>query len=303
VLGCASWIFRDVAERDKQFAIELLANARPALTQASRGEIFMWLDDDKIIPFESISDEDLERIIQLFVTPDRLDEHFMHGFLARVAKRNPRQVLELAKARLEGAIAEDNWKYSPIGGLGSATESLNLLKHPDGAAMFRETLDWALPRATDYQFSYRFADLVVGVFGFAEPVFASNLEAWSAGGKSAHFAVVAAVLREAPNQFVFSEHAFVLRILRSARSVGKPAHRAASSSLFASALGGVRSGTPGQPFPADVEMKERAEQVLSILSEGDPAFGLYDDLRRHAEDGIERARAEGRAMDEEDADA
>jgi hypothetical protein len=301
VLGCASRIFREIAERDKQFAIEILTNANPALTRVSRGEIFMWLDDDKFIPFDSISDDDLGRIVQLFVSPDSLDEHFMHGFLVRVTKRNPRQVLELAKARLERAMAEDNWKYSPIGGLG--TESLNLLEHPDGAAMLRETLDWALPRANSYQFSHRFADLVVGVFGFSEPVFASTLEAWSAGGKAAHFAVIAAVLREAPNQFVFSGHAFVLRILRAARSVGKSAYRAVGSSLFASALGGVRSGTPGQPFPADVDMKERAEQVLASLSKADAAYALYDDMRRHAEGGIERALAEGRAMDDEDADA
>jgi len=133
VLRCASWIFRAVAERDKEFAIELLANANSARCTSVQRRDFMWLDDDKFIPFDSICDEDLERIIQLFATPDRLDDYFMHGFLARVAKRNPRQVLELAKARLERAVAEDNWKYSPIGGPGSATGSLNLLEHPDGA--------------------------------------------------------------------------------------------------------------------------------------------------------------------------
>ncbi|MEJ2444751.1 MAG: hypothetical protein P8Y42_15085, partial [Exilibacterium sp.] len=304
VLGCTLWIFREVAERDKQFAIELLANANPALAHASKGKIFRWLDGDKLIPFDSISDEDLERIIQqLFITPDRLDEYFMREFLMRTARRNPRQVLELVKSRLDRAIAEDDWNYSPIGGLDNAAQSLNFLQYPEGATMFRETLDWALPKATGYKFSYRFADLVAGVFGFAEPVFTSTLEFWSVGGNDRHFAVLAAVLREAPNQFVFSEHAFVVRILRTARCVGKSACRAVSSSLFSSAISGGRSGTPGEPYPADVDMKTCAEQVLGSLSKGDPAYALYDDMRRYAEDGIERALAEGRAMDEEDADA
>lgn len=305
VLATAAWVFREVAEREKRFAIEILAGANPALMQASRGEIFMWLDDDKFIPFDSIPDEDLSRIVQLLVIPDSLDDHFMREFLARVAKRDPRQVIELAKKRLDRAIAENNWKYSPFGGLGGgATESLNLLAHPDGPAMFRETLDWALPRAAvGYQFSYRFADLVTGVFGCSESSFAFTLEAWCASGGEAHYAVLAAVLREVPDSFIFSEHAFVLRILRAARAVGMAAQKSISSSLFASTLGGVRSGIPGKPFPIDLEMKARAEQMLASLSKADPAYSLYDDIRGDAEANIERSLAEGRIMDEEDADA
>lgn len=305
VLSTAPWIFREVAEKKKRFAIEILAGASPKLIQASRGEIFMWLDDDKFIPFDSIPAEDLTRIVELLAAPDSLDDHFVREFLTRVAKRDPRQVIELAKKRLDRAIADENWKYSPIGGLGGgdAAESLNLLAHPNGPAMFRETLDWALPwAAAGYQFSYRFAYLVTGVFGCSEPSFASTLEAWCVGGGETHYAVLAAVLRETPNSFVFSQHAFVLRILRAARAVGRAAQKSVSSSLFASACGGVRSGIPGQPFPTDLDMKERAEQMLASLAKSDPAFSLYDDIRGHAKESIGRSRREGLIMDEEDAD-
>lgn len=305
VLAAAAWVFREVAEKEKRFAIEILAGANPKLMQASRGEIFMWLDDDKFIPFDSIPDEDLTRIVELLAVPDSLDDHFLREFLARVAERDPRHVIELAKKRLDRAVADENWKYSPIGGLGGGTaESLNLLAHPQGPALFRETLDWALTRtAAGYQFSYRFADLVAGVFGYAESSLATTLEAWSAGGGEDHYAVLAAVLREAPNSFVFSEHAFVVRILRAARAVGRAAQKSISSSLFASALGGVRSGIPGQPFATDLNMKERAEQMLASLAKSAPAYGLYTDIRAHAEGEIERSRAEGRILEDEDADA
>ena len=305
VLAAAAWVFREVAEKEKRFAIEVLAGANPKLMQSSRGEVFMWLDDDKFIPFDLIPDEDLARIVELLAVPDSLDEHFVREFLARVAKRNPRHVIELAKKRLDQAVVGENWKYSPIGGLGGgAAESLNLLAHPDGPGLFRETLNWALTRTVaGYQFSYRFADLVTGVFGCSESSFASTLEAWSAGGGEGHYAVLAAVLREVPNSFVFNEHDFVVRILRAARGVGRAAQRSISSSLFASALGGGRSSIPGQPSPMDLDMKERAEQMLASLAKSDPAHGLYTDIRAHAEAEIERSRAEGRILDEEDADA
>lgn len=305
VLATAARVFREVAQKEKRFAIELLANASPKLIQASRGEIFIWLDDDQFIPFDSIPNEDLTRIVELLTVPDSLDDHNLRGFLTRVAKRDPRQIIELAKKRLDQAVADENWNYSPIVGPGGdPAESLNLLAHPDAPMMFRETLDWALPRvAAGYQFSYRFADLVTGVFGCSEPSFTSTLETWCIGGGETHYVVLAAVLRETPNSFVFSQHAFVLRILSAARALGRSVQKAVSSSLFASALGGVRSGIPGQPFPIDLDMKERAEQILASLAKSDPAFSLYEDIRRHAEESIGRSRREGLIMDEEDADS
>lgn len=297
-----SEIFREVAQKDKHLAIELLTNANPALAQDPRGGVFMWLRNDRLIPFDSISDENLKRIIQLLLTPDRLDEHWMLQFLARVAKRNPRQVLKLAKTRLERAIAENNWEYKPIGGRWDTTKSLNLLEHREGAAMFRETLDWALSKPTNYLFLHRFAELVAEVFGFTESVFTSVLETWIAGGNAAHFAIVAAVLLKAPRLFVFNEHEFVLRILRAARSVGTSAHRGVSSSLYGTAVSGIRSGAPGEPFPEDIDMKKRAEEMLASISQANPAYELYDDIRHFAQDNIERQLAEGRAMDEEEAD-
>lgn len=94
------------------------------------------------------------------------------------------------------------------------------------------------------------------------------------------------------------------RLARSASpALGKSVHRDLSSSLYAAAVSGVRSGTPGMPFPEDLRAKEQSEAVLASLSKADPAYELYEDLKKHAEHGIERSRAQGRAMDEEDADA
>lgn len=303
VLGCAPWIFREVAELSTEFAIDLLARANPALLQASRGDIFMWLDDDKLVPLDSISDEQLQRILALFESPERLDEHFVHGFLTRVSKRNPRLVVELAKRRLERAAKNDDWSMSPIGGISRHTPSLDVLAHEDGMTLLRGVLEWALPHVGRYPFAHHLADLVAGVFGFRHPVFTAVAEEWSAGGRAEHFKLIASVLREAPASFVFAEVEFVKRILKSARALGKSVHRDLSSSLYAAALSSVRSGTPGMPFPEDLRTREQSEAVLATLSKVDSAYGLYEDLKKHAEHGIERSLAEGRAMDEEDADA
>jgi len=301
VLGCAPWIFREVAQLSTELAVELLASANPALLEVSRGQVFMWLRDDKLVPLSSISDEQLQRILVLFESPARLDEHSVHGFLTCVSKRNPRLVVELAKRRLEKAAKSDDWSMSPIGGISQHTPSLDVLGHEDGAMLFRGVLEWALPHAGRYPFAHHLADLVAGVFGFRRSVFTSVVEEWSAGGRVEHLKLIAGVLREVPPSFVFAEVEFVRRMLKSARGLGRDVYRDLSSSFCAGALTGLRSGTPGEPFPEDLRMKEQAEAVLANLSKADPAYGLYVALKEHAEFGIERSKAQRMTLDEEDA--
>ena len=301
VLKSASWILREVAQKDKRLAIDLIAHGNSTLAQASDGEVFMWLDDDQYIPFDMINEENLECILQLLIIPNNLDNHFVRRFLARVTTRNPGQVFKLAKARLKRATTLNDWTYRSVGIDSEA--SFNFLELPEGGAMLHEVLDWALLKISDHHFMYQVTDMVVGLFGVASKAFAPALEAWGAGGTSAHFAVLAALLREVPDEFIFSEHTFISRILYVARTIGKDAYMEIFSSLHASALNGVRSGTLGQPFPRDVEMKERAEKLLASMSKTNPAYNLYKALLRSAINNIERSLAKGRAFDEEDADA
>jgi len=302
VLACTSWLFRDVAECDKRFAIDLLTNANPALATESRQSIFMWFDDDKLIPLDSLSEDELRQILQLFASSLRLDDHFVHAFLVRTAKRSPRLVVDLIKERLTQAVQRDDWRMEPIGGIAERQPCLDILDHPDGPVLLREVLDWALPRIDESRFAHHLSDLVLGVFGLQHSTCTSILEAWCADRKSERFKVLANVLREAPPLFVFEDSAFVARILKAARSLGASVYRGLGSSLFASAVSGVKGGAPGEPFPEDLRMKAQAEEVLATLSKADPAFALYDDIRKHAESNIERSLAEGRAMTEEDID-
>ena len=53
---------------------------------------------------------------------------------------------------------------------------------------------------------------------------------------------------------------------------------------FGSAIGGLRSGAPGEPMPRDLSMKEESEKILQSLPRFSPAFELYDALRKHAEE-------------------
>ena len=92
-------------------------------------------------------------------------------------------------------------------------------------------------------------------------------------------------------------------MLKAARSIGIKEHRDLSTAIFAASTSGMRSGTPGQPFEFDVQLKTMAEQRLAHLTKSDPTFELYRSLRDHASRDIKIQLEEGRIMDEMDADS
>lgn len=152
--------------------------------------------------------------------------------------------------------------------------------------MLRSTLDWALKYADNYRFAHRFANLVSGVFSIqGSPSFAV-LETWIEYEARAHFKLLGHVLRAAPTLLVFDEPAVVAHILKAARNHGKAVERDMSFALYVCAAHGMRSGRVGAPFPEDLALKDQAQKMLATISKAHPAFGLYDDLLKHAEGNI-----------------
>ena len=58
------------------------------------------------------------------------------------------------------------------------------------------------------------------------------------------------------------------------------------SSLASSALFGTRSGTPGQPMPQDVAIRDQASAVATQFAVGSPTYRFYDLLAKDAEASI-----------------
>lgn len=302
ILRHAAWIIQGVARHDTLLAIDLLSTANPALAQEARHDYFYWLADERAIPFAMIRDDQLERILDSLRPLERLEDHAVRAFLARVMNRAPQLVINLARARLEDAIAADDWGKHPLSTVLDGQTRLNLLSLPTGAAALRTLLDWGRERINDIRFSHRFADLVGGLCEPYDAACVATLEEWVAGGTADHFKVLTTVLREAGSSFVYGYGTFIGRALRAARGLNRKVHKDLSSALFDSAVGGHRSGAPGEPFEFDVRLKAHAEQKLALLSRGDPAYDLYDALRERAGQDIERQRAEGRQMDDEEAE-
>ncbi|WP_369676667.1 hypothetical protein, partial [Enterococcus faecium] len=76
----------------------------------------------------------------------RLDEYWTNDFLKKAIRRVPDSVIELAKTRIEGAIASGDWGMQPLGGVLGGGDALDLLSLPEGREILRGLLDWARGR-------------------------------------------------------------------------------------------------------------------------------------------------------------
>ena len=124
-------------------------------------------------------------------------------------------------------------------------------------------------------FDYPSRELFETLFGSYDGEVIQQLDSWSAAADKNEMRLIANVLEEAPPDFVFNQAAFVSTLLERAKRHDKDTLQRVSSALFGSAIGGIRQGVPGEPFPRDLKMKASAESVLRSLSRFSPAYELY----------------------------
>jgi transcriptional regulator with XRE-family HTH domain len=301
VLRYVPHITREIARTNATVAIDLLVGGNPVAALQVGDEYFMWLADENTIPFALIKEEQLARLVKALASTKSLDGHWISAFLKKAMQRSPHLVVDLAKARIEFAVANDNWEIEPLDSGYRHGASLHLLNHADGATTLRALLDWALVRVQNGLFAYRFGQLVDGLCGPYDSAFVAVLESWlTSGGTTNHVRVAATVLRDAHEDLIFTHSDFVERALSVARRFGADAHRAMSSAIFAATVSGGRAGVPGEPFPADLRLLDYAEQKLAATGKHGPTYELFSELAAHAKSGIERQRREKAALDAEE---
>jgi transcriptional regulator with XRE-family HTH domain len=300
VLDYASRAARQVARSDRSLAVSLSCSVDLVAAGRASHHLFMWLSHGDTIPRALIGGEHWQLLLNNLESVQELDDYWVREFLKNALQVVPDLVIDLFKNRLLRVAGTTDWSFSPLHKSYKEGDSLGLLKLADSARHLKTLLDWALERADDSATLYRFGNVVAGLCGEYDQGFLDLLVAWMAGGNDRHTQVVAAVLREAQNDVIFDYHHFVRDVISAAQAIGPEAAERVSSSLFAATSSGVRSTSPGEPFPEDVRLEKHASEVLSTLSRWDPVFELFTQLLRSAKTSIAWQRREKEAMDAEE---
>jgi hypothetical protein len=97
---------------------------------------------------------------------------------------------------------------------------------------------------------------------------------------------LSSILRQMPRELFLEDATFVERVLDAASKVGEDAVGEVGGAMHGAVSSGSYTGTPGQPFPRDIEQRDQARALAGGLSSGSLTQRFYRDLEESAEQRI-----------------
>ncbi|BAU82991.1 hypothetical protein SLA_2054 [Streptomyces laurentii] len=265
-----------IARQDKSLAVELLT-VSPVVETA---DLVVFAAAVTGPPYSTLSWSDLSKDEQrtfaaALVAAPAIDGYRIGLFLAELTRTEPLAVIELLEARVESPPRQATGMYSPLPFQWDVTPPFH--DHDDFPALLRQIRDWiaADPEsARRLELGAHLFELVAGPYD--SPVTDVIDEYFDDSGPE-KIRVAAAILSKAPRTLVW-DVGFVRRCLRGADRHGDTSLNRVRGALYASSISGMRSGTPGQPYPEDVEQHAKANELADGCARGSVEEHFYRDL-------------------------
>ena len=118
------------------------------------------------------------------------------------------------------------------------------------------------------------------------------LAEWIRAGTESQLLDAVDLLSHGPNDLVFERQSLVTMALDRAAGFGSECHRRANARFVSLASSGMRSGPAGEPYPQDIALRNRCDELLRALSPDDRRHRLFTDIRQQAQSAIKRELAE-----------
>lgn len=143
-------------------------------------------------------------------------------------------------------------------------------------------------------------ELFAAIVGQFDPEVRTFLSEYLTTADAHGVVAVSQVLSKASAGFVFGNVEFVEHLLHRAGRFGGRPKQVAEFALHQATTSGMKSGTPGKPFPEDVALKKSADEALATIRPGSPARRVFTWIRDHAQEEINRSHLEAELLEEED---
>lgn len=245
------------------------------------------------LPMDSLAEEDVDLFLDKLMGVSELEGHWTEMFLVEMSKKFPDKVLQFFMRRVEHAVATGDWNYRPVNHGPYVHQALKFKETSEYGSLLAATVSWMAKGSYEKDqlamFKYRAQTLFEAAFGEFDSEVVAFIRQWSETADDEAFKLIANILEEAPYDFVFAQVPLVIDLLTKAQRVGPKAHKALVSALYGAAVTGERSGTAGEPFPRDIEARDKCEKILANISRFSPAFELYESILKNAKAEIERA--------------
>ncbi|MET9980823.1 ATP-binding protein [Streptomyces rochei] len=265
-----------IAEQHKDLAVELLNASTPAET--ADFEAFAMAIAGP--PLSALSWSDLSRdqqkaFLAALATAPSIDGYEIGQFLAELARTEPLAVIELLEARLESLPYRETSGHSPLPFQWHVTPPFR--DHDDFPDLLRQIRDWIAADPESARRRFLGAHLFKLVAGPYDARVTEVIDEYLDDSDPVKIKVVAAMLSKAHRTLVWDVE-FVRRCLRAADRHGEASLKSVRGALYGAGIGGTRWGTPGQPYPEDVEQHTKATELADGCTSGSVEEQFYRDL-------------------------
>ncbi|MFL6314167.1 MAG: helix-turn-helix domain-containing protein [Terriglobales bacterium] len=293
VVRSGTHALRMIERKSISVAIELLKSTNLGISHSVADDFLMIFYGSESNMFASLSKSDMDEILQKLLSLPELEGFWIERFLATAAKLHPLSTLEFFIKRVEYAAANKDWACRPCNYGPYVHTPLQFRESGQLPTIFHRVSKWIESRPIEDSVFHHFASkLFESIFQPFDDELVVLLQSWIDSASSGGLRIISKLLDEASEDFIFEQSLFVSRLLERCKQLGPDYLKLAINALYSSAVMGPFSGTPGEPFPRDLDMKKKAEAILKDTPPFSAAFELYDEVRKRAEDNIRMALQE-----------
>lgn len=297
-VAIAAGELRRVGSLDAAKALELVVTANFCSSQYVADEILSLFESPGPIPVELIDSCSVGALLEKLFPIPVLEKYWIQKFLASVSARYPVETLDFFKKRVEYAASTEDYSFRPCNYGPYVHEPLRFAESAAYDDLCKDVWSWMRSgNDGEYKFQYFASHLFSAVFSATDErtlFFMRN----KCSGDSLDISLIEIVIRDADHNFSLDNPSFAIGYLTAAKSHGSKCLESATNALYCAAVGGGKQGTPGEPFPRDVKVLEKARSILDSLPPFSPAYRLYDLIKRDAETNIAESLKERELFEE-----
>ena len=280
---------RIVSECDKRLAIDLVKSANFA-SKAVADDALMLFHADEDALFKSLTEEDLDVLLDNLMSLSELDGFWIDTFLSSVSVAHPDRALDFLMERVDHAAKAHDWGYRPCNDGPFIRVPLRFRRSANFTALFHRVSKWIESRPLDDRvFHYWASKLLEILFQPFDDELVTYLQDWTDSATRSGICIISQILAGSDEKFIFEQRPFVIKFLERSKQFGDECFKRSIAALRSSAEMALRSGKVGEPFPVDIEMKQLAEKAIEITPRFSPAYELYDAVKRRAEENIRQS--------------
>lgn len=280
-------------------ALDLICGANIGISASIADDALAVVMSDLKSMEGSVAPDDVASILSRLDVLPELDGHWIEEFLAFASEKHAEALARFFTSRADRAVREENWQIRPCNHGPYGHVRLRFRKSTTFEAVLSYIVSWMYSGdKNDLLFSTRSSELFATMFAPFDDGILDVILKLAETASEDQLKALSGIVREAPNWVATQKREFVVRFLTRCQQVGDECAAIARSELFGAAVSGMRSGSPGKPFPRDLEIKKSAEDALRELPRFSPAYELYESLLRYAEREIDDAKRRAEMLDE-----